>query len=57
MRALAFSLSDLETGRLLAHALVCHEARYATIAHATGPLEGRHASPQHWQQVLSDYGK
>ena len=55
LRAIAFVLSDLETGRLLGHALVCQEARYVSIAHAVaGPLERLHASPQQWRAMASD---
>jgi hypothetical protein len=32
MRALTFALSQLDTGRGLGHALICADARYASIA-------------------------
>jgi hypothetical protein len=54
-RAFSFTLSDLETGRLLGLALICREARYASVL-ATGEdrFDRRHALPSHWKELEVD---
>jgi integrase len=52
MRAWTFGLSSLETGRLVGLALLCFEARYASVALAGAEqLERRHASPRAWKDI------
>ena len=50
LRAITFVLSDLETGRGLAHALICPEARYASIGWCGAErVDRRHATGAEWQ--------
>jgi hypothetical protein len=54
-RAITFAISDLATGRRLALAVVCPEARYASIAWPGAErLDRRHATPRHWKQIELD---
>jgi hypothetical protein len=49
VHALTFVLSDLETGRCLGHALICPDARYASVAwQGNNWLERRLASATDW---------
>src|SRR5690348_15771623 len=46
---LSFVLQDLETGRIVGHALVCAEARYASVLdHRALRIERTPASPFQW---------
>ena len=50
MTAISFVLSDLETGRGLAHALICPDARYASIAWIGAErLDRRHVTGADWR--------
>lgn len=54
-RAFTFTLTDLETGRLLGLALVCPEARYASVLAVGSPqFDRRHALPSHWKELEVD---
>jgi hypothetical protein len=52
LEAITLTLTDLETGRALARALVCAEARYASILwpNASRP-DRRHMSPVNWRHI------
>jgi hypothetical protein len=50
--AWTFALSSLETGRLVGLAVLCFEARYASVALVGAEhLERRHASPRAWKDI------
>lgn len=56
-RAFSFALSDLE-GRLLGFALVCADARYASVVALGGNrFDRRHALPADWQAIEADLGR
>jgi hypothetical protein len=55
LRAITFSITDLATGRRLALALICPEARYASIAwRGADRLDRRHVTPGQWKQIELD---
>lgn len=50
-----FVLTDLETGRLVAHAMICPEARYASARwRVPGMVEHRRPAAVHWAAVEAD---
>ena len=54
-RAYTFTLTDLETSELLGLALVCPEARYASVLAVGGErFDRRHALPSHWRELEID---
>jgi hypothetical protein len=54
-RAFSFTLTDFETGRLLGLALVCPEARYASVLGVgVERFDRRHALPTQWQELEMD---
>jgi hypothetical protein len=57
-RAFSFTLTDFESGRLLGLALVCPEARYASVL-ATGAdgFDRRHALPTQWKELEADLAR
>jgi hypothetical protein len=57
LEAITFTLTDLETGRVLAHALVCVQARYASVWPQNAPRpDRRHVSPADWRHIEADIG-
>lgn len=55
---LSFVLQDLETGRIVGHALVCAEARYASVLdHREFRIERTPASPFQWLCVEEQLGR
>ena len=58
MVGLSFVLQDLETGRIVGHALVCTEARYASVLdHREWRIERTPASPFQWLCVEEQLGR
>jgi hypothetical protein len=54
-RAFSFTLTDFETGALLGLALICPEARYASVLGVGGEqFDRRHALPTQWQELEVD---
>jgi hypothetical protein len=50
-----FALTRRDTGRLVGHALLCPDARFATVLWAGADrLDRRHATPHMWKQVIGD---
>lgn len=57
-RAFSFTLTDFETGELLGLALVCPEARYASVlAVGADRFDRRHALPTQWKEIEVDLGR
>lgn len=57
-RAFSFTLTDFETGDLLGLALVCPEARYASVlAVGADRFDRRHALPTQWKEIEVDLGR
>jgi hypothetical protein len=57
IRAAVFILISLETGSLAGFAVVCVEARYASVAwHGADRLEQRHATVEMWKELAQEFG-
>jgi hypothetical protein len=57
-RAFSFTLKDFETGQLLGLALVCPEARYASVLDVgANRFDRRHALPTQWRELEMDLGR
>lgn len=57
-RAFSFTLTDFESGQLLGLALVCPEARYASVLATGGDrFDRRHALPSHWKELEVDLAR
>jgi hypothetical protein len=55
LRAITFAITDLATGRHLALALICPEARYASVAwRGAERLDRRYGTPEQWKQIEMD---
>jgi hypothetical protein len=57
-RAFSFTLTDFESGQLLGLALVCPEARYASVLATGGTrFDRRHALPSQWKELEADLAR
>jgi hypothetical protein len=55
LSAITFAIRDLATSRRLALALICPEARYASIAwRGAERLDRRYGTPGQWKQIELD---
>jgi len=55
MTAVLLSIAQLETGRTVGMALICPEARYASVMwHGAPRIDRRMASPAIWRAVIAE---